>query len=136
MCVQEGISGYLIPVFIREIQTRRFPLNTSAIDVNVCLTTHYVEGLLEEIFDGVEIIEVAVHDLGGATESADGIQGLQVWRSAGGRISVNEANERASLSQRYSTSGTDAWRRSYGPCGEEICGRKIRLEAPVTRATR
>ena len=93
-------------------------------------------GPSEEIFDGVEIIEVAVHDLGGATESADGIQGLQVWRSAGGRISVNEANERASLSQRYSTSGTDAWRRSYGPCGEEICGRKIRLEAPVTRATR
>ena len=72
MCVQEGISGYLIPVFIREIQTRRFPLNASAIDENVYLTIHQVEGLLEEIFDGVEIIEVAVHDLGGATESADG----------------------------------------------------------------
>lgn len=60
MCVQEGISGYLIPVFIREIQTRRFPLNASAIDENVYLTIHQVEGLLEEIFDGVEIIEVAV----------------------------------------------------------------------------
>lgn len=110
---KEGISNYLIPVFIREIQTRGSPLHTSAIKENVYLTTHYVESLLEEIFDGVEVIEVAVHYLGSATESTDSIQGLQVWRSAGDRVSVNEANKRASLGQGYSTSGTDAWRRSY-----------------------
>lgn len=117
---KEGIGSYLVPVFIKEIQTRGSPLNTNAIDENVYLTTHYVEGLLEEIFDGDQIIEVAVYGLCSTAESADGIQGLEVWRSAGGRVSINEANECASLSQRYSTSGTDAWRSYWRYGGSDV----------------
>lgn len=73
---KEGISSYLIPIFLGKVQTRGSPLNTSAINENVYLAAHYVESVLEEVLDCVEIMEVAVNDLCSTTKGTDDIQGL------------------------------------------------------------
>ena len=86
------------------------------------VTTHYVESVLEEVFDGVEIMEVAVDDLCSTTESTDIIQGLEDGFCAGFWGSVYEANGSAGLSESDGRVGTDAWRRGYS--GEDMRKKK------------
>jgi hypothetical protein len=100
----------------------------------VYLTTHYVESVLEEVFEGVEIMEVAVDDLCSTTKSTDDIQGLENGFCAGfwgfcirGKRKRQPERERWHSGHRCLEKGLR--RRGYA---EE----KEPLEAPVTRATR
>jgi len=64
------------------------------------VTTHQVKGIPEEMFDSVDVTEIAVDDLSGATDGADGVEGFQVGGDGVGRRgSVNEANGCAGLSK-------------------------------------
>ncbi len=111
---KEGVSRYLIPVFLGEVQTRGSPLDTSAINENVYIATHYVESFLKEAFDGVEIIEVAIDNLRPGADGTDGVEGIEVGVSAWGRGSIDKAEGRASLSESQGASSADAWRRVTG----------------------
>jgi hypothetical protein len=53
-------------------------LDTSTIDKNVKLAVHYVESFLEDVFYGLEIIEIAVNNVCGGSERANSIQGFKV----------------------------------------------------------
>jgi hypothetical protein len=102
-----GISRYLIPIFLEEVQTRGSPLNTSTINENVYIATHYVESFLKEAFDGFKIIEVTKHNLRPCTDSTDGIECIKVGVSTWGRGSIDKAEGRASLSESQSASSAD-----------------------------
>lgn len=57
------------------------------------------------------VTEIAVDDLGGATDGTDRIEGIQVWVGIGSRGSVNETERCTGLSKSKSTSGANAWGR-------------------------
>jgi hypothetical protein len=66
----------LIPHVFRKLYAFRSPLNTSAVDQHVYLTTHAPQGLWEQVLHGSHVCKVTVKDLNGdgGAFSTDGFE--------------------------------------------------------------
>lgn len=81
---------------------------TGAVDQNVDLAPHGVQGFLKETLYGIQIAQVAVNVFGSDTHGPNGADGVEVRLSAFCWSTEYKADGGACLSQGLGTSGPDA----------------------------
>ena len=106
---------YIIPVGFGELDGRGSPLNSSAVDKNMDLSSHEVERPLEEAFHRVEICQVALDSFDRAAGGSNGIGGFIIRRVG----TPNETDVSPGLSESNRAGRTDAC-RDKGKLGRAV----------------